>query len=285
MTLEELLRSRWKAPKKQIHLMRMEKSILVDGSAPAWTSPLIEGSRLGLKLFAEEDFGVKPAYHEIDVLYEDDHMLILNKPAGMDTHPNEPMQEDTLANAAAFHLLAKGAYRQVKHIHRLDKDTTGAVLFAKHALAGGMLDQLLKERKIKRTYIAMADGVIKQKKGVIRKPIGRDRHHPTRRRVSPGGQDAVTHYEVAAIFPREQQTLVSCRLETGRTHQIRVHFSDMGHPLTGDRLYGGSPAFPRQALHAAKLEVPHPFTEEAVVCYAPVTDCPEMFRGFQPEEL
>ncbi|SIC91732.1 pseudouridine synthase [Mycobacteroides abscessus subsp. abscessus] len=78
---------------------------------------------------------------------------------------------------------------------------------------------------------------------------------------------------------------MSCRLETGRTHQIRVHFSDMGHPLTGDRLYGGSPAFPRQALHAAKLEVPHPFTEEAVVCYAPVTDSPEMFRGFQPEEL
>ncbi|PLR77560.1 RluA family pseudouridine synthase [Bacillus sp. V3-13] len=276
-TLDELLRMHWKAGKKLIHQMRMEKTILINGGLPNWNLPLKKGDSLELRLFQEEDFGIIPTYFDIEVLYEDQHLLVVNKPAGMDTHPNFAQEKDTLANAVAFYLQAKGEFRKIQHIHRLDRDTTGAVLFAKHALAGSILDRMLEERKIKRTYLALAEGIIRQKKGVINKPIGRDRHHPTRRRVASTGQPAVTNFKVRQVLPDRRMTLVECQLETGRTHQIRVHFSAIGHPLAGDQLYGGETILPRQALHAGKLAFTHPFTAEEIVCYAPFIDEPPIF--------
>ncbi|MBS4188709.1 RluA family pseudouridine synthase [Bacillus sp. FJAT-49705] len=267
-TIDFILRNVWKASKKQIHTMRMEKQIKINGEFMNWNNPLQLGDRLQLRLFLDEDFGVIPEYAEVEILYEDDHMIVFNKPANMDTHPNEPEQTNTLSNAAAFHLQAQGDFRRIKHIHRLDRDTTGAVLFAKHALAGGILDKMLEERTIKRTYLALVHGRVKTKKGSIREPIGRDRHHPTRRRVSPSGQPAITHYELIKSYPKQNLSLLKCQLDTGRTHQIRVHLSHIGHPLAGDLLYGGQPIFNRQALHAVKLEIPHPFTMEKISCFA-----------------
>lgn len=198
----------------------------------------------------------------------------------MNTHPNNPLEEtNTLMNAATYYLQAKGEIRNIRQIHRLDRDTTGAILFAKHGLAGSIFDQLLEKRKIKRTYIAAVHGGLHQKKGTINKPIGRDRHHATRRRVSPSGQTAITHYQVLKEDQANQLTYVKCWLETGRTHQIRVHFSSIGHPIVGDILYGGKPLVKRQALHAAKLEFIHPFTQEDIVCHAPVSDLSELFKG------
>ncbi|MFS0634683.1 RluA family pseudouridine synthase [Mesobacillus foraminis] len=278
-TLDQLLRHIWKAPKKMIHSLRMDQKVLVNGQSPEWNKLFTRGDKLQLRLFEEEESSAVPAYHPIDVLFEDDHLLILNKPAGMDTHPNEPGQTNTLANAAAFHIQSSGETLNVRHVHRLDRDTTGAVLFSKTALAGAILDRMLEERQIKRTYLAITDGLIKKKKGKIIKPIGRDRHHSVRRRVSPTGQKAVTNYEVTRLMREEKKTLVRCSLETGRTHQIRVHFSDMGHPLSGDTLYGGSSSYGRQALHAVKIELFHPFTGEALSCHAPFKDNPEIFHN------
>lgn len=272
LTADYIFREIWSAPKKKIHMMRMEKGVKLNGDLMNWNHPLHTGDRLQLKLFTEEDFGVIPAYYEVDVLYEDDHMAVFNKPANMDTHPNSPEQTNTLANAAAFHIQAKGEFRKIKHIHRLDRDTTGAVLFAKHALAGSILDKMLEERSIKRTYLAQVHGIVKKKKGTINEPIGRDRHHPTRRRVSPNGQPAITHFELIDTFPKQNLSLIKCHLDTGRTHQIRVHLSHIGHPLAGDIVYGGKPIYNRQALHAVKLEVPHPFTKEKITCHAPLND-------------
>ena len=124
----------------------------------------------------------------------------------MDTHPNSVEQTDTLSNAVAFHLLAKGEFRQVKHVHRLDRDTTGAVLFAKHPFIGSMLDRMLEEREIRRTYLAIVQGVLPHHKGTIQEPIGRDRHHATRRRVSPSGQQATTNFEVLNIDHQKKLT-------------------------------------------------------------------------------
>ncbi len=270
VTIETILRKYWEAPKKLIHTMRMEKDIRVNGELIPWTDLLSAGDLLQLHLFKEVEYDVSPTYGEIEVLFEDEHLIVVNKPAGIDTHPNHPGETDTLANLVAFHHQSQGESCRVLHIHRLDHDTSGAIIFAKHPLSKAILDRLLAERKIKRTYHALVHGRLNQKKGTISEPIGRDRHHNTRRRVSPTGQDAVTHYKV--MENRNPYTLVEVQLDTGRTHQIRVHMSHLGHPLAGDTLYGGRPVFKRQALHAARISFPHPLTDEKIVCEAACMD-------------
>ncbi|WP_338789570.1 RluA family pseudouridine synthase [Metabacillus sp. FJAT-53654] len=223
------------------------------------------GDRLYLHIFKNEDFGVIPEYRPIDVLYEDDHLLIVNKDAGIDTHPNVPGQKGTLANHIASYYQMNGLQIKIRHIHRLDKDTSGAIIFAKHDLANSLMDQALKLRKIKRTYIAFVEGKLPHLKGEINQPIGRDRHHATRRRVSPKGQTALTHYQVEQYLPAINLSIVSLQLDTGRTHQIRVHLSSIGYPIIGDVLYGGKQGIiSRQALHAAKVSLLHPITGEEI---------------------
>ncbi|WP_237562803.1 RluA family pseudouridine synthase [Bacillus dakarensis] len=269
LTPEQLFQEVWKAPKKQTHFIRMNKEMLINGKSDLWTHNLTKGDCIRLKLFQEEDFGVTPSYMDVDILFEDELMLVVNKPPGIDTHPNSPGQTNTIANGIAFYLQANGEHCPVKHIHRLDRDTSGVILFAKNSFAGAILDRMLQERNIKRTYTAIVHGIMQKKKGKIDAPIGRDRHHPTRRRVSPNGQKAVTRFEVTETNKKNNTTIVRCQLDTGRTHQIRVHFSHIGHPLVGDLLYGGKPSYHRQALHAAKLEFVHPFTLEKLSISAP----------------
>lgn len=276
-TLESLFKEYWNAPKKQVHELRMEKSVLINGQVAGWTSRLQLGDKLSIPFFEPEPSSVIPTYMDIHILYEDEHLLIANKPAKMDTHPNSAEDHNSLLNGVAFHLQSKGELHNIKHIHRLDRDTTGAVIFAKHRMCGAILDKRLEERKIKRTYIALVEGQLKTSSGTISNPIGRDRHHPTRRRVSPTGQGAITHYKLHQYDKKQNTSLITCQLDTGRTHQIRVHLSSIGHPLIGDTLYGSSVKQQRQALHAVKVEFIHPFTEEEILCTAPMLDTPPIF--------
>lgn len=230
---------------------------------------LQKGDILQLQLFKQEDYGVVPENLPLDVLFEDPHLLIVNKQPGIDTHPNSPNQTGTLANAVAYHFQANGLQTKVRHIHRLDKDTSGALIFAKHDLAHSLLDTALEQRKIKRTYVAIVEGRMNKHQGVINSPIGKDRHHATRRRVSPTGQKAITHYQVEHYKSDKNLTVLSLQLETGRTHQIRVHLSSIGHPIIGDTLYGGSKKYiDRQALHAVQIQLTHPITKEEIVTKA-----------------
>lgn len=277
LSIEMILKDKLMVPKTLLHQYRMNKSVKLNGETIAWNSLVNVKDYLQIHLFAEEEFGVIPEYTDLEVLYEDDHLLIVNKPAGMDTHPNEDGQTGTLANSIAFHLQSHGVQTKVRHIHRLDKDTTGAVLFAKNKLVGSIMDKMLENREIKRSYIALAQGRIKTNKGKIDAAIGRDRHHPTRRRVSPNGQKAVSLYKVLKYIPNRDLTVVELELETGRTHQIRVHMSHIGHPLLGDVLYGGKNEIKRQALHAAKIRFTHPITNENIECAAPFIDEPVIF--------
>lgn len=283
-TVEDIFRSNWKVPKKLTHLFRMEQRILVNGDKANWNSPLKLGDKLLIKLFEEESLNNIPTFFsDIQVLFEDDHLIVFNKPPFINTHPNDENDNETLLNAAQFYLNSKGENITLRQVHRLDRDTTGAILFAKHALAGAILDRMLEKHDIKRTYIAIVQGHLKKKKGLIKEPIGRDRHHPTRRRVSVTGQAAITHYQL--IKEENSNSYVKCWLETGRTHQIRVHFSHIGHPLIGDILYGGKPLLNRQALHAAKLEFLHPITGEKIICHAPFLDQHHIFKGIDIYKL
>jgi 23S rRNA pseudouridine1911/1915/1917 synthase len=279
-TIDDLFRKEWQSPKKLTHIFRMEEKVLINGSRANWNLPLGSGTKLQIKLFEDEEITVIPTFQDVPILYEDDHVIVFNKPPFIATHPNDPLQDVfTLVNAAAFYLQSKGEVRNIRQIHRLDKDTSGAILFAKHALAGAILDRMLEKREIKRTYIAIVHGLVKIKSGTIKEPIGRDRHHPTKRRVSTSGQEAITHFQVLKLDKNKQISYVKCWLDTGRTHQIRVHLSHLGHPLAGDILYGGKPIVERQALHAGKLEFTHPFSLETVECYAPFNDRPPIFTG------
>ncbi|MBO9128481.1 RluA family pseudouridine synthase [Bacillus sp. 165] len=270
-TIDDIVKEEWKVPKKLLHEYRMQKSIQINGEYRRWTDTLQEGDKLQVHMFIEEEYGVTPEYQDVEIIYEDDHLLIVNKPYGMDTHPSEKGGTHTLANGVAYHLQANGIFAKVRHIHRLDKDTTGGVVFAKHSLAGAVMDRLLMERNIKRRYIALVEGKVNQKKGIINKPIGRDRHHSTRRRVSPTGDSAVTRFYVSEYFSKQNVSLVHLELETGRTHQIRVHMSDIGYPLVGDKLYGGQTTLlNRQALHAEEITMLHPITKEKVEVSVPL---------------
>lgn len=279
-TIEGIFKDYWKVPKKLIHEWRMGKQVTVNNRILPWNTPMKPGDKLAVPIFEDVDSDPVPASDlDISILYEDEHLLIANKPPGMDTHPSAAGKVDTLLNGVAHHLLATGQPAVVKHIHRLDRDTSGAVLFAKNRLSGSMLDKMLEERNIHRTYAAIVHGILTKEKGKINEKIGRDRHHPTRRRVSPTGQAAVTHYQVLDRDEKNKLTRVKCSLESGRTHQIRVHFSHIGHPLAGDLLYGGKAIFPRQALHAYEISLTHPITEKSIVCRAPFLDNPPIFSG------
>lgn len=264
-----LLREAWKLPRKQVHLLFQYKDVLLDGEPVAQHATGREGQELRLRMCQPEPLGLDPASTPLDVLYEDDHLLIVNKPAGLLLHPTEPHHHLTLDHLVAGHFFRTGLQAKVRHVHRLDQDTSGVVLYAKHPWASALLDELLRERKIKRLYFAFVHGKMTRESGKISEPIGKDRNHATRRRVTPNGDPAVTHYQVKERY--RLATQVECRLETGRTHQIRVHLSYIGHPLLGDELYGGKrDLIDRQALHGAILRFEHPFGGQLIEVTAPL---------------
>ncbi|MHA7582136.1 RluA family pseudouridine synthase [Paenibacillus vandeheii] len=221
----------------------------------------LAGDRLRLALFASQPIDVEPRWADIDVLYEDDFCLVVHKPAGMKLHPDGSRADQaiTLDHAVASYYEMNNIQANVRHVHRLDEDTTGPVLYAKNAFALAKLDEAMRRKDIGRHYVAIVGGQISTELNTINAPIGKDRHHKQRRRVSEGGQEAVTHVEIVEVWGRA--TLVRLTLDTGRTHQIRVHLSYAGHPLIGDELYGGrKDSIGRQALHGETLSFAHPLT-------------------------
>ncbi|KXH79312.1 RluA family pseudouridine synthase [Sporosarcina sp. HYO08] len=259
-TIEHLLRQKWQAGKKTVHLMRMAKSVTdTDGEPIDWRDPLPQGTMLHFTMpeavsnYVEEE-------NNLPIVYEDEHILVVNKPAGMDTHPDGQRGTGTVMNRI-MHYVRNNGSDYAEHIHRLDKGTAGLILIAKHPIAKTLFDRMLANNEIERMYTAELDGYLKKSKGTLSYPIGRDRSHPTRRRVSVSGQRAVTHFKV--IKRSEDTTIVEASLETGRTHQIRVHFSHIGHPVKGDTVYEGSITEDGQyRLTATKISFRHPFTEQ-----------------------
>jgi 23S rRNA pseudouridine1911/1915/1917 synthase len=215
---------------------------------------------------------------ELDILYEDDDIAVVNKPVGMVVHPGPGNPRHTMVNALLYHLdgltAIKGEIRP-GIVHRIDKDTSGILMVAKNDLAIEHLSNQLKEHTVKRTYVALVEGVITHNKGKIDAPVGR---HKTRRQhmaVVENGKPAITHFSVLKRY--SHHTLITCQLETGRTHQIRVHMAYINHPLVGDPKYGRRKTDTEngQYLHAKSLGFIHPRTHEKLYFE---TDLPTFFK-------
>ncbi|GAB2561258.1 RluA family pseudouridine synthase [Gracilibacillus alcaliphilus] len=212
----------------------------------------------------------------IDIIYEDKDILVINKTSGMVVHPSAGHQEDTLVNALLYHCQDLSGINGVKRpgiVHRIDKDTSGLLVVAKHDQAHERLAEQLKDRKIKREYQAIVHGDIPHDFGTIDAPIGRSEKNRQLMDVTEKGKPAVTHFEVKERLPGNF-TLISCKLETGRTHQIRVHMKYIGYPLVGDPKYGQRKTIDvdGQALHAFRLSFLHPITGEQMEFEAALPD-------------
>ncbi len=209
--------------------------------------------------------GLLPEEIPLKIIYEDDYLLIVEKPFGMNTIPSREHPAGSLANALVGYYVKKGIAATTHIVTRLDKDTSGIVLIAKHRHVHHLLSEQQKARLVKRNYTALAEGTFVHKSGTINAPIGRCDDSIIEREVRADGQTAVTHYKVLSQL--SDFAAVELSLETGRTHQIRVHLSYIGHPLMGDDLYGGSRTkIARQALHCSKLAFIHPITGRELEC-------------------
>ena len=223
---------------------------------------LSSGDRVSVVLIETISEKVIPTKLPIDIVYEDEDILVVNKSAGMPSHPSRGVAETTLGNAVAYYYLEKGEEGIYRCVNRLDKNTSGLTIIAKNALSGAIMYEQVKSRKVERIYTAIVEGKIVPKSGRIDKPICRAEEGSVLRCVDEiNGQRAVTNYEV--IAEGEGISVVRLHLETGRTHQIRVHMAYIGHPLLGDHLY--NPAnhdIGRHALHAGAITFTHPITGE-----------------------
>lgn len=257
MTMKTYLRQRQKISKKLLVRMKQERSIFLNGTFTYLDHPLQVGDVITMVMPEEESENIIPENFPFDLVYEDQDIMIINKPSNLCVHPTLLHPNHTLANAVVYYWLQQGFSRKFRPVNRLDKNTSGLLIVAKNQFAHQQLSIIQNKHEINRTYEAFVHGIIYQDKGTIEAPIARKAISLVEREVREDGQKALTQFEVLERFA--DVTYVRLKLETGRTHQIRVHMSHIGHPLLGDDLYGGSiELIPRQALHARYLAFPHP---------------------------
>lgn len=248
--------------------------LVVNGEEKTVRTIIRDGDQIEV-IFPEEELsdGLIPVQKELTILYEDDHILIVNKPSGLPAIPSKDHPNDSLANRIAGYYKQQDYKTTVHMVTRLDKDTTGLVLIAKHRHAHHLLSEAMQRGAIQKRYRAVVEGIPIPLSGEITAKIGREDHSIIKRCISDDGKTARTSYDFIRTFRVETQdyTYLELYLWTGRTHQIRVHMAHIGCPLAGDDLYGGSQwLIPRHALHAYSLSFPHPITRTDFVIECPL---------------
>ena len=252
-----------------------EGRVRVNGKPAAKSARLSGGETVTVDVPQLRETALPPQDIPLDVVYEDDDVIVVNKPTGLVVHPAPGHPDGTLVNALLHHcgdsLSGIGGEKRPGIVHRIDRDTSGLIIAAKNDAAHLALSAQLKDHSLSRTYECLVTGNMKQDSGTVDAPIGRSSADRKKMAVVPTGRRAVTHWEVVARYPGV--THLRCRLETGRTHQIRVHMAYIGHPILGDTVYGAKkpvPGLTGQCLHATGLRFVHPPTGEPVELHCPL---------------
>ena len=283
--LKEVLKTKFQISDRLLLKLKTNNKIFLNGNKANVKVPVNSNDIIEIWLDIDEDnTNIIPTKMELKILFEDEALLILNKPAGYPVHPSMLHFEDSISNGVKYYFDSIGLHKKIRPVNRLDKDTSGIVIFAKNEYIQECLVRQMKNNTFVKEYIAICEGVLPQKAGVINEPIARKENSIIERCVNNSGDKAITHYEV--IKTNGKLSVVHLKLETGRTHQIRVHLAHIGNPILGDTLYGkASNLINRQALHSNKVTFIHPITHEKLELEAPLFEDMflELFFGGVPK--
>lgn len=272
LPVKELLKRNFGFSSRLMRRFKAYDCVLLNGVPVKMHQKGNPGDRITI-LLPPEKSGFEPEKIPISVIYEDDDLLIINKQPGYVVHPTKGHPCHTMANGIMNYMLENGKHFKIRFINRLDMDTSGLLAVAKNSHCQDDLQNQMLENRVIKKYLALVKGIVQQDSGTVNLPIGLEQEDKVRRAVVEGGFPSVTHYRVLERF-KKGYTLLEILLETGRTHQIRVHMSHMGHPVVGDTLYGETSVWliERQALHASFLSFRHPVTNQHMELEAPLPD-------------
>lgn len=270
--VKEVLKAEFSMSDRLLLKLKKLDKIYLNGNVTSVNHLVLENDLIECYLDYEEDnSNIVPTEMPLNIIYEDEAYIVVNKPAGIPVHPSMDHYTDSLSNGIAFYFNQIGLKKKIRPVNRLDKDTSGIVIFAKNEYIQECLVRQMKSKEFIKKYIAVVNGNLDNLEGTINAPIARKEGSIIERCVSETGDIAITHYKVLKREP--DFDIVECILETGRTHQIRVHFAYLGHSLVGDTLYGtNSDLISRQALHAYEVEFIHPLSKQKVKYVANVPE-------------
>jgi 23S rRNA pseudouridine1911/1915/1917 synthase len=263
-TIKEILYDYYDMSARLINRLKLSNGILLNGKSQFVTAIVHQGDILKISLPLETSLNIVATAMPLEIVYEDHDIMVIDKPPNLPVHPSQGNYSNTLANGVMYYWQQKGFNHIYRPVNRLDKDTSGLIIIAKNQYAHQQFANQITNKQLKRKYIAIVHGNVAQEKGTIDLPIARKEGSTIERMVSEDGQQAVTHYKVLKRV--DNFTVIELVLQTGRTHQIRVHMSYIGHPLVGDWLYGKEEQelISRQALHSYSLEFIHPVSRQVM---------------------
>lgn len=268
--IKEVLKAHFQISDKLLTKLKKNKKIYLNDKSVYVTEPIKLNDKIEVYIdFEETSDNIVPIKMDLSIIYEDDSILVIDKPAGIPVHPSQNHYTNSLSNGVKFYFNEINLNKKIRPVNRLDKDTTGLVIFAKNEYIQETLVRQMKSNIFKKEYIAILEGNLDIEKGIIDAPISRKPGSIMEREISETGEIAISHFEL--IKNSKEYCIVKYTLETGRTHQLRVHSKHIGHPILGDTLYGkSSPLITRQALHAYKISFIHPLTKENLTLEASI---------------
>lgn len=278
LNIRHVLKIEFKMSNRLITKLKQNKSIYLNDSETFLDKTISIGDIVKCKIdFDESSENIIPTKMDLNILFEDDYLLIVDKGPNMAVHPSILHYTDSLSNGIKYYYEQIGLNKKIRPVNRLDRDTTGIVIFAKNEYVQEMLSKQMQDGTFYKEYVAILEGILDKKEGIIDAPISRKEGSIIERRIDENGIKAVSHYEV--IKSNSSLSLVKFVLETGRTHQIRLHSKFIGHPILGDTLYGNkSNLINRQALHCAKLKFIHPITKKDIEINCEIPDDMKLFN-------